>query len=78
VDVDNIIKSVSDALCAIAFPDDKFVSEWVARKTDLKETVLRDPPPCVAAALEDSLADKRPFVYICIVSEGPNHAELPK
>lgn len=41
-------------------------------------TVIRDPPPCVAAVLEVSLAAKQPFIYICIVAESPNHAELPQ
>jgi crossover junction endodeoxyribonuclease RusA len=78
LDADNIIKPVADALCAIAFPDDELVSEWISRKTDLEQAVILDPPPCVAAALEVSLADKRPFIYICIVGESPNHAELPQ
>lgn len=78
LDVDNIVKPVSDALCAIAFGDDGLVSEWVARKTDLGRTEIRDPPPPVAAVLEDCLAEKQPFVYICIVDDGPNHAELPQ
>ncbi len=78
LDADNIIKPVADALCAIAFPDDKLVSEWISRKTDLEQAVIRDPPPCVAAVLEVSLAAKQPFIYICIVAESPNHAELPQ
>jgi crossover junction endodeoxyribonuclease RusA len=78
LDVDNIVKPVSDALCAIAFWDDKLVSEWVSRKTDLEITEIRDPPPPVAAVLEDWLAAKQPFVYVCIVGERPNHAELPQ
>ena len=78
LDVDNIVKPVSDALCAIAFVDDKLVSEWVSRKTDLETTEIRDPPPPVAAVLEDWLAAKQPFVYVCIVGERPNHAELPQ
>ena len=77
LDVDNIIKPVSDALCAIAFGDDKLVSEWVSCKTDLERTEIRDPPP-VAAVLEDWLAAKQPFVYVCVMGEGPNHAELPQ
>lgn len=78
LDVDNIVKPVSDALCAIAFGDDKLVSEWVSRKTDLARKEIRDPPPALAAALQANLAVKQPFVYICIVDEGPNHAELPR
>ena len=78
LDVDNIVKPVSDALCAIAFGDDRLVTEWLSRKTDLARTEISDPPPSIAAALEVFLAEKRPFVYICIVDDGPNHAELPK
>lgn len=78
LDADNIIKPVSDALCGIAFSDDKNVSEWLSRKTDLERTSIRDPPPCVAAVLEDVLDEKQPFIYLCIVGESPNHAELPQ
>jgi crossover junction endodeoxyribonuclease RusA len=78
LDVDNIIKPISDALCAIAFGDDKLVCEWVSRKTDLERTEIRDPPPSVAAVLEDWLAAKQPFVYVCVMGEGPNRAELPQ
>jgi hypothetical protein len=78
LDVDDIVKPVSDALCAIAFGDDKLVSEWLSRKTDLERTEIRDPPPSVAAVLEDWLAAKQPFVYVCVMGEGANHAELPR
>lgn len=78
LDVDNIIKPVSDALCGIAYGDDKIVSEWVARKTDLSTTVLVDPPDILADQLEDWLAKKQHFVYVCVVDQGPNHQELPR
>lgn len=78
LDVDNLVKPVSDALCGIAYYDDHIVTEWVARKTDLGRTELLDPPPVVADHLAEWLAARQPFVYVCVVDPGPNHAELPR
>jgi crossover junction endodeoxyribonuclease RusA len=78
LDVDNIIKPISDALSVIAFFDDRDASEWLARKTDLRCTSIIEPPPAVAAALGPSLAAEQPFVYVCIVDEAPKHAEVPQ
>lgn len=78
LDVDNIIKPISDALCAIAYHDDKIVGEWIVRKTDLGQTELVDPPAALVEHLEEWVAARQPFVYVCVVDERPNHAELPK
>lgn len=78
LDIDNAIKPISDALCGIAYYDDRIVTEWIARKTDLGRTELVDPPVALAARLPDWLAAKQPFVYISVVDQVPNHMELPK
>ncbi|WP_437641377.1 RusA family crossover junction endodeoxyribonuclease [Sorangium sp. So ce854] len=78
LDVDNIIKPISDALCAIAYHDDRIVSEWIVRKTDLSQTEIVDPPPVLVEHLEEWVAARQPFVYVCVVDERPNHVELPK
>ncbi|AGP37128.1 hypothetical protein BE04_39740 [Sorangium cellulosum] len=78
LDVDNIIKPVSDALNGIAYYDDKIVSEWIARKTDLGRTEIVDPPAVLAEHLARWMAAEQPFIYVCVVDEPPNHMELPK
>lgn len=78
LDIDNIIKPISDALCQIAYWDDRIISEWVARKTDLASTDLLDPPPILAERLEDWLAREQHFVYVCLNDQGPNHQEMPR
>jgi hypothetical protein len=78
LDVDNIVKPISDALVAIAYGEDSLVSEWIVRKTDLERTQLDDPPPPISRHIDEWLAAKQPFVYICVVDEAPKHAELPR
>ncbi|WP_437932171.1 RusA family crossover junction endodeoxyribonuclease [Sorangium sp. So ce291] len=78
LDVDNIIKPISDALSGIAYYDDRSVGEWIARKTDLDQTELVDPPAVLVERLADRVAARQPFVYVCVVDEAPNHVELPK
>ncbi|AUX43210.1 uncharacterized protein SOCE26_046540 [Sorangium cellulosum] len=78
LDVDNIIKPISDALKGIAYDDDRSVSEWIARKTDLGTMEIVDPPAALAEHLAGWLAAEQPFVCVCVVDEHPNHGELPK
>ncbi|WP_437321471.1 RusA family crossover junction endodeoxyribonuclease [Sorangium sp. So ce385] len=78
LDVDNIIKPISDALKGIAYYDDTIVSEWIVRKTDLAKTEIVDPPAALLGHLAEWVAAEQPFIYVCVVDEHPNHVELPK
>lgn len=78
LDVDNVIKPISDALSGIAYGDDRNVSEWIARKTDLGRTEIVDPPPVLMGELPDRVVAAEPFVYVCVVDEAPNHREMPR
>ena len=43
-----------------------------------KGTYVHPSRVTLAEVCEDWLAAKQPFVYVCIVGERPNHAELPQ
>lgn len=62
-DIDNIVKLILDALCAVVYRDDSSVARLLVQKFEpgrLHE--FRDPTPRLAAALEEV----RPVLYVRI------------
>jgi crossover junction endodeoxyribonuclease RusA len=70
LDVDNIVKPISDALNTVVYPDDGDVVDVHAAKRDLNNPGhLISPPASVLAAI----AQKQDFVFIMV---GPANANL--
>jgi len=70
-DVDNIIKPILDAMCGIAFSDDKCVVSVRVRKIEPNQPVQVSSPSRVLLA---ALTGKKPIVYVKL-SDDP-HGDL--
>ncbi|MFL5267769.1 MAG: RusA family crossover junction endodeoxyribonuclease [Stellaceae bacterium] len=77
LDVDNIAKSLLDALKGVLFRDDKQVSELLIRKSRLSAGFsLTGASPYLLDAIERMTKAGSDFVYIRI-DEAPDHSRIP-
>jgi hypothetical protein len=78
LDVDNIAKSLLDALKGVLFRDDKQVSELLIRKSRLSAGFsLTGASPYLLDAIERMTKAGSDFVYIRI-DEAPDHSRIPR
>jgi DNA repair protein RadC len=77
LDVDNIAKSLLDALKSVLFRDDRQVSELVVRKTRLSAGLsLTGASLYLLDAVERMSRDASDFVYVR-VDPAPEHGNIP-
>ncbi len=68
MDVDNIIKSIQDALIGLAYMDDDQVTDVIARKRNLYEDFI-------TSTLIEGFARNHEFLYI-VITNAPDHEVL--
>ena len=77
LDVDNIAKSLLDALKGVVFRDDHQVSELLVRKTRLSAGVsLTGASPFLLDAIERMSQERSDFVYVR-AAPTPDHGRIP-